>query len=378
MTRLLHSLSSLTVLALAVTLITAAPAEAKHGWSLAGHLVTAVGPGNAFALSDGRVVSVGMTGDDEDWDWPAATQTWSASSNAWTQAASKPALPNIYEAVAIMLDDGRILVTGLCRKDCAGASNTELYDPARDSWSMPGQMKAGRYLHAAVKLSDGRVLILGGCTTYHCVRGTTRVEVFDPRTDTFTQAAPMLVHRVCFTATLLADGRVLVAGGYNTEGVLADNETYDPASDRWTKNAPMKSPHVGQVAVLLHDERVLVAGGDCVPALPCSAADLFDPLIGKWKAAGPLLQPRDKFAGVTLKDGRVLVAGGLSYFGNLWKDLETAELFDPAHDKFVQAKSMAHQRGGLSLALLPDGRAMAVGGDAWLDEDPGTAELYTP
>src|SRR5207344_593806 len=98
------------------------------------------------------------------------------------------------------------------------------------------------------------------------------------------------------TATLLADGRVLVAGGYNPGGVLVDNETYDPAANTWTVNAPMKHRHVVHAAVLLQDGRVLIAGGDCKPTLPCAAADVYNPLTGKWKAVAPMSAPRENLA----------------------------------------------------------------------------------
>src|SRR5665213_1588787 len=112
-----------------------------------------------------------------------------------------------------------------------------------------------------VKLQDGRVLILGGCTSVECWEGTTEVELFDPQNNRFATVAPMHMHRVCFTATLMADGRVLVAGGYDVDHVMVDNETYNVLDNTWTVNAPMTHAHVAHAAVLLHDGRVLVIGG---------------------------------------------------------------------------------------------------------------------
>jgi len=351
-------------------------ADAKTGWTPAGNLVSPVGPNNAFALTDGRVISVGMVQDED--GWPATTQKWNPRTNTWKADAAAPALPGLYEGVAVMLDDGRVLVTGYCTSGCAGGANAELYDPAHDRWSLPGQMKHGRYAHAMVKLTDGRVLVMGGCLMHNCMAIASSAEIFDPADGTFSDAAPMRIHRALFTATLLADGRVLVAGGFNTAGVLAENETYDPASNSWRVNSPMKYPHRDQAAALLHDERVLIVGGDCGDGRPCDKAETFDPLIGRWKKTGPMGDPRQYAAAITLSDGRVLIAGGLSAWGNLWRYLETARLFDPSTDRFVHAKSMAAQRGNFSMTMLPDGRVMAVGGDAWNDEFAGTAEIYTP
>jgi len=368
------------LLSLALTFGIAGTAMAKEGWRPAGQLIADVNAGNAFALGDGRVVSVGMQGYED--AWPATTQFWSPKTRTWTAASTKPALPHLSMGVAAMLDDGRILVTGFCKKDnCGNGSNAEPYDPASDIWSKPKQMSKGRFFHAMVKLQDGHVLVLGGCTTDPCMAGTLNVEMFDPKTNRFAAGAPMNVHRICFTATLLADGRVLVAGGYNPSGILVDNETYDPAANTWTINAPMKHRHVVHAAVLLQDGRVLIAGGDCKPELPCAAADLFNPLTGKWKSVEPLTVPRSNPAAIRLRDGRVLVAGGLSYFGTLWQNLETCEVFDPARGKFVSDESMAKQRANFSMAMLPNGRVLAVGGDAWAEGEgktPGDAELYTP
>lgn len=369
------------VVALASTLSAIAPARAgtHHGWRPAGTLLAPVSGGNAFALSDGRVVSVGIA--DPSGVWPATTQSWTLSSNGWTPAASTPALPNLVQGVPVMLDDGRILVTGYCAHDCEGGENTELYDPATDKWSMPGQMSVGRYRHTAVKLADGRVLVLGGCPNESCYDKEISAEIFDPATQRFSPAAPMHARRIDSTATLLADGRVLVAGGAALMGVMWENETYDPATNTWTVNAPMKKPHASHVAVLLGDGRVLVAGGACANAKPCDAVEIFNPLNGRWKSMHHLDVPREYAAAVRLQDGTVLIAGGLSCWGNLWRYMETTEIFDPATNNFAHGKPMAAQRGDFALAMLRDGRVLAAGGDSWVYGTPpwpGDAELLTP
>jgi hypothetical protein len=351
-----------------------------EGWKPAGSLIVDVQSGNAFALSDGRVVSVGMRGNPD--AWHATTQFWDSKTKTWAASKIKPALPRLQMGVAVMLDDGRILVTGFCKKDCGAGSNAELYDPATDSWTIPGQMAHGRYFHSMVKLLDGRVLVLGGCTSNACMSGTLDVEVFDPKAETFAKSvAPMTTHRVCFTATLLDDGRVLAAGGYNPSGVLRDSETFDPVTSKWTVTQPMKHPHVVHAAARLQDGSVLVVGGDCEVALPCADADLFNPMTGKWKSLSPMSVPRSGLAAVLLQDGRVLISGGLSYFGTLWQYLPTCEAYDPIKRKFVEEEPMAAQRANFSLARLPNGKVLAVGGDQWAEGEnkiPGTAELYTP
>lgn len=362
---------------LALALLAAMPASA--GWKSAGKLVAGVGAGNAFALSDGRVVSVGIP-TVLNW-WPPTTQIWSSTTNKWTKAVSTPALPNVFLAVPALLNDGRVLVTGYCRSSCGSGSNTEIYDPATDSWSMPGQMKTGRYVHQAVKLLDGRVIVMGGCSAYGCAADTASVEIFDPATGKWSTAAPMKAHRASFSATLLADGRVLVTGGYNAAGTLTENETYDPVKDAWTVNAAMPHAHAVHASVTMQNGSVLVAGGDTGLGLPGREADVFNPATGKWKSVGMLAEPREYFGAANLPNGKVLVIGGFSYKGEMFVTLSSCETFSPGKGIFKPAKSMKHERSEFSVTTLPDGSVMAVGGDAYLNGEirvPGDAELLKP
>jgi len=368
-------------MAMAIALCAAAPGSTsarEWDWRPAGSLIDDVHAGNAFALADGRVVSVGFQQFED--AWPATTQIWSPKTKSWSATAARPATARLKAGVAVMLDDGRILVTGFCSKNCGRGANAELYDPATDTWSLPKQMQHGRYFHAMVKLLDGRVLVLGGCTSDPCLAGTTEVEVFDPHSGRFTTlSSHMNIHRICFSATLLKDGRVLVAGGYNPSGVLSSDETYDPATDGWAVNAPMPHPHVLHASALLNDGRVLIAGGDCFVELPCADAELFDPSNATWRSAGKMSAPRSAPATILLRSGEVLIAGGLSYSGTLWQKLPTCEAFDPVRAKFADEEEMAAQRSDFSLAMLPNGKVLAVGGDEWEQGDnktPGTAELY--
>lgn len=366
------------LLALALALSASGSAQAT-GWSPAGDLVVGVDSNNAFTLSDGRVVSVGIP-QYIAW-WTPTTQFWKPSSNAWKAVRGTAPLTGIVQPVPVMLDDGRVLVTGLCHSNCGRKSNTEIYDPAAKKWSLPRQMTVARYQHAAIKLSDGRVLVAGGCIAYGCAADTDSVEIFDPPTNRFAKAAPMKIHRADFTATLLDDGRVLVAGGYNSTGALAESEIFDPPNNTWTVTRKMKTAHAVHVAALLQDGRVLVAGGDEGLGLPQGDAEVFDPATGNWTAAGAMADGREYSAAVTLKNGNVLVAGGFSVKGESFVTLSAAELFDPVQNKFVKTVSMAHEREQFSMTMLLDGRVMAVGGDAYLNGElkvPGDAEIFTP
>ena len=105
--------------------------------------------------------------------------------------------------------------------------SAELYDPATDSWSAASPLIAGRYLHSATLLPDGRVLIAGGLVHGYPFLSLSSVELYNPATDSWSTASPLSAARYAHSATLLPDGRVLIAGGNGDSGSLSSAELYD-------------------------------------------------------------------------------------------------------------------------------------------------------
>ena len=195
---------------------------------------------------------------------------------------------------------------------------------------------------------------------------------FWPPYDLGQTGAPRIRHaRVHHTATLLTDGRVLVAGG---DGPLDSVEIYDPQRGEWQDARPMRQARLKHTATLLNDGRVLVAGGsncrsNCTTANSMPSAEIFDPASGVWTAAATMASGRNDHGATLLKDGRVLVAGGNGWEPGLisavmggFRTLASAEIYDPSTDRWKAAPAMHYARYGGPLFTLPDGDGLVVCG----------------
>lgn len=246
-------------------------------------------------------------------------------------------------------------------------------------WTVTSEpMTVARNVATATRLPNGRVLVAGGRKVGSIDTGDVffeTAEVFDPKNDGFLSLATVMsAKRVGHTATSLAGGDVLVAGG--NSGV-ATADVFDASSATWQPTAPLAHPRSAAASVRLGDGRVLVTGGD-----PDSAtAEVFDPATQTWTETGPMLQPRQHHTATLLQDGRVLVAGGRRE-GEWGKATASAEVFDPATATWSSVDAMGTARLGHTATLLPGGRVLVAGGSAFADVhafgEIASAEIYTP
>lgn len=228
--------------------------------------------------------------------------------------------------------------------------------------------------HSATLLPDGKVLIAGGMRRNQDFYRS--AELYDPKTGKFQPTGSMNVARVGHEAVLLRSGKVLVVGGWSGWTATDSAELYDPTSGRFTNIVKMTSPRGNPSATLLDNGDVLIAGGGLTDSpAGVSTAELFHAATSKFEAVSPMHYGRISQTATLLKDGRVLIAGGRGETVSA-----TAELYDPKMKQFVLTAKMLTARYKHTAGLLPDGRVLIAGGSDERDWN-GTiksAEVYDP
>ena len=235
------------------------------------------------------------------------------------------------------------------------------------TWSMTGPMAKARFYNSASMLQDGRFMVAGGATP-PAFATTPTVDSLDAETRVFTPAAPMLASRVSHQQTTLADGKVLITGGrpalFGAPGSVCYNsaEIYDPATNMFISAGTMNAFRRSHRDILLDDGRVLITGGTQALAgdatsLSLSSAEFYDPAAGTFTLVGAMNNARQSHHLVKLLDGRILVVGGGAGPG-LANPLTTMEIFDPTTNSFIPAASMTKARMTCAVTLLADGRVL--------------------
>jgi len=243
-------------------------------------------------------------------------------------------------------------------------------------------MTTPRALHAAVALHDGRILICGGTSNAYVGGVLETAESYDPIAGTFSPTGAMTTARQGHTATVLPNGQVLIAGGSRNIGFrseLASAEIYDPQTGNFRSIGAMTTPREGHTATLLRDGRVLIAGGSENGLTTTSTAEVYDPHTGGFTAIAPMGVPREAHSATLLRNGKVLIAGGgRGGMPGGYIVYETAEIFDPESNTFsTLAAHMVNDRVGHAAALLDDGRVLLAGGKSGKIHSPlGGAGLF--
>ena len=277
---------------------------------------------SSVKLSDGRILRYRLQGIDELWtEFVNEIDVFDPSLNSWTPLP-KPPTQRIGPDM-VLLDDGRVLVVG--GQDIVPSSlqdvilpfvgTTEIFNPETSEWQQAATMEQPLFRQAAVLLSDGRVLVVGGVLLSDGTESA-RAEIYDPATDTWTTAEDMSIERGRPNAILLADGRVLVTGHQRSDfrATTGKVDIYDPDTGTWTVADELSQPSDGHSLTLLPDGKLLAAGGEN-PVVRSSSfystTEIFDPSTNSWSPGPELSEPRIHHSATLLPDGRVLLVGGI-------------------------------------------------------------------
>lgn len=215
------------------------------------------------------------------------------------------------------LTDGSVLVAGGLGKG-GMILPAEIYDPAIGKWTPAGSLAEGRSSHTATLLGDGKVLVAGGLDNKtDPASPMAGCELFDPVTRKWSPTGSMIEARHTHSATLLATGKVLVAG--DNGNLLESSELYDPKTGRWSLTGKLSGVRGADHACLsLPGGKVAVLGGwDGMDAV--KEIETYDPNTGKWELAGKMKIPRAQFTATLLTDGRIIVVGGRDGEGRRWQ-----------------------------------------------------------
>jgi hypothetical protein len=236
-------------------------------------------------------------------------------------------------------------------------------------WKLTGSLNTPRDEGtAATLLPDGTVLIAGGFDFYTLASA----EIYNPTNGTWTLTGPLQYAHGYYTTTLLANGKVLAAGGVLSSYPIGVSELYDPATKTWAGTNSMNDPRFSHTATSLTNGKVLVAGGGGNGNGKLSSAELYDPANNQWSYTGTMTTNRMFHTATLLNNGKVLVVGGQNNDA-----LNNAELYDPTNGTWTATSPLNYARAYHTATLLLNGKVLIAGGLS-SGGYAAIAELYDP
>jgi hypothetical protein len=365
----------------------------KGTFAPAGTLNTGRFIGEAVHLEDNRVFVVGGA-NGFIFDVQDTAEIYDPETRLSTLVADTMSVKR-WSFAAERLPDGRVLITGgrsgKTAADGQVLAACEIFDPVTETFAPTGSMNVPRRSHRGIALNDGRIFVAGGgnAVSTGTSFGLDSAEIYDPVTGTWTLTSqPMNYPRQYQTMTLLKDGRVFIMGGCKGPSfmnTLNTAEIYDPVTDTFTQAANMSVTRMGQPCVTLRDGRVLLTHSFNVLLLPTppyaklvlgNEAEIYDPATNSYtQIANTGMHKVLELPGIPLLDDTILIPCG----GNdLQQAFPTAHIFDPQTQTFPRTGSLQFARDDLKWVRLKDGRPLILGGLWQLYGTLTQIEIYTP
>jgi len=380
---------------------------ATDTWTRRADMPTAT-QGVAAAAVDGIIYAIGgNTGLDTGDKDLSTVEAYDPATDTWTTKAEMPTARNV-SAIAVV--DRIIYVIGgifgtpedyQTGEDVAVLSTVEAYDPATDTWTTKADMPTARGYHHAACVVDGRIYVFGGATKYGDLSGdyscVPTVEVYDPATDTWTQASDMPWARLGHTASVV-DGKVYIIGGLDYEVVklleegkieldkmlelFSTVDVYNPATDTWTTAPDLPNGRRSPTAAVVEGKIYIIGGLWGPEGTKLTTVEEYAPVVQPVTAvdmeAGTWTQKADMptgraIAGSAVVDGKIYVVGGAHI---PWGFTAVVEEYNPETDTWTRRADMPTARQGVVAAAV-DGIIYAIGG--WDgSRDAPTVEAYDP
>jgi hypothetical protein len=322
------------------------------------------------------------------------------SANEWSNVRPGRLLENVspvsrgrFGATSTLLTNNDVLTIG--GRECSDAvANCSAFRPKEfvgsgvrqdyveysgfKNWdTISSQLSSRRVFHTATNLPDGRILIAGGSNGPNVLRTAELLSVFSSSQSIAPTNAPMHDVRDLHTATLLPNGRVLIAGGFttnaNSTGSTSTSEIFYPDTGIFLRSGVMTSSRSNHGAALLPDGNVLVAGGFGANDIITATAEIFYSTAMQWRATTSMPVARTLNSFTTLKDGRVMLAGGINSGGVL----SSVVAFNPATGLWSALAAMPSALHSHTASLLFDGRVLVAGGNDGLGE-VDASYIYDP
>lgn len=268
------------------------------------------------------------------------------------------------------LPDGTIMVMGGQNASNTLTNLTEIYTPSTGLFTAGPSMTTARRYATATTLNNGLILVYGGESTNGAIP---TAELYNPTTKIFTSLGNTLYPRGGHTATLLNNGKVLIAGGgssANNSGNPAVCEIFDPATNVFSTTGAMSTGRFWHTATLLANGKVLIAGGQTVTdAAPSVTCEIYDPATGTFSATGSMGHSRQQHNAHALSNGSVLVLGGLDNGGAA---TALCELYNVGAGTWGATGALPTAKIDPSSIVLASGNVFYCGGSANAGGTTGT------
>ena len=280
-----------------------------------------------------------------------------ALENAAKQWMPRTEMPTARFSFGTCVVDGKVFAIGgeVDKFGDTAIATVEMYDPKTDTWERKADMPTAR-AGVSTLVVDGKIYAIGGgkgkksqvgAGWVHSGKLLPTIEMYDPVTDTWTQKADLPVPRCSSNSTCIVDGKIYIIGGVaanRKQGRLDSVDVYDPATDTWTEAKSMNHARAG-ASVSVVNGKIYVMGGVGWPQIPnhpgpfLSSVEVFDPETNHWKEIAEMPTPKG-FHTASVIDGKIYVIGGGFRGNDQFEYLSTVEVYDPETDRWTQEPDM--------------------------------------